>query len=171
MSEHDDLFNSLYSEHSDSVWGFCRARCGNDADAEDCFQATWLAVHRSLGRYRQDGKARAWLLTIAHNAMVDHFRRRGAEQLGDRPLTAQEPNPVDQLSGDEAAQVMAQAIAGLSDKLREIWHLRQVEGASYREAAAITGEREQTLMARMHLAVKTLKEAWAGYQNGSEQIA
>lgn len=86
-------FQSLLDEHAAAVMGVLRGAVGR-ADAEDCFQETFLAALRAYPRLRDAGNLRGWLLTIAQRKAVDHHRANGR-----RPL------PVGDATEVEAGQV------------------------------------------------------------------
>src|SRR5437762_6742034 len=79
-------FAELYDEHLDRVFRHVLYRVGNRADAEDLTQQVFLRAWQALGRYRITGSPFiAWLLTIAHNLVVDHYKaRRELTPLDDR---------------------------------------------------------------------------------------
>src|SRR5260221_12584514 len=75
------------------------------ADAEDCFQETFLAALRAYPKLGDNGNLRGWLLTIAHRKAIDHHRANGR-----RPLPVADP---DELAG-------APADPGLDDGMRAL---------------------------------------------------
>jgi hypothetical protein len=69
-------FAALYDLHLDRVYRHVYYRVGNRADAEDLTQQVFLQAWRAIGRYRRTAAPFiAWLLTIAHNAIVSHYRK------------------------------------------------------------------------------------------------
>jgi RNA polymerase sigma factor (sigma-70 family) len=78
-------FQTLLDEHAADVMAVLRGAVGR-ADAEDCFQETFLAALRAYPRLEDDRNLRGWLLTIAHRKAIDHHRADGR-----RPLPLAEP--------------------------------------------------------------------------------
>jgi RNA polymerase sigma factor (sigma-70 family) len=79
-------FQTLLDEHASEVMAVLRGAVGR-ADAEDCFQETFLAALRAYPKLRDAGNLRGWLLTIAQRKAIDHHRAGGR-----RPLPVGEPD-------------------------------------------------------------------------------
>jgi DNA-directed RNA polymerase specialized sigma24 family protein len=69
-------FQRFLDSHRDAVWRFLASSLAR-ADAEDCFQETFIAALRAYPRLRADSNLRAWVLTIAHRKALDVHRARG----------------------------------------------------------------------------------------------
>src|SRR4029453_182314 len=72
----------LYDTYRDRVARFATGRLGDAAQAEDVTSETFEAVLRNLGSYRAGTDFEAWLFTIAHRRVADHFRRRSRRGRG-----------------------------------------------------------------------------------------
>jgi RNA polymerase sigma-70 factor (ECF subfamily) len=122
------------------VYGFFGYRVSSRADAEDLTQLTFERAMRAWDRFDPNrGSARTWLMSIAHNLLIDHYRRdRTAQQepVEDHPahreLRAEEPDIG--LSPDLAA-----ALEGLGDRDRELVALRFGADLTGPEIADLTG--------------------------------
>jgi RNA polymerase sigma-70 factor (ECF subfamily) len=115
------------------VWALCR-NLGDVDTAEDLVQETYARAMNSLERYRAEGPARNWLLTIARRTCADATRqrirarqRRSNESIDDQAYEAPDTTVVDEL------------LAALDDDRREAFVLTQLAGCSYAEAAEIIG--------------------------------
>src|SRR5438046_10295795 len=85
-------FERFYESHSGVVLAFLRRRAGRDR-ADDLFQETFLRALRAYGRLEHGEYLRAWVLTIAANALIDAARRdRPAAELVVEPA-GEEPRP------------------------------------------------------------------------------
>src|SRR5262249_58954500 len=73
-------FQRFLDSHRDAVWRFLVASVG-PAEAEDCFQETFIAALRAYPRLRPDSNLRAWVLTIAHRKALDAHRARARRAL------------------------------------------------------------------------------------------
>ncbi len=90
MSSDSQDFVAVYDEHVWDVYGFLGYRLSSREEVEDLVQATFERALRAWGRFDPErASARTWLLAIAQNLLIDHYRRgsRGAEE----PLPEGEP--------------------------------------------------------------------------------
>jgi RNA polymerase sigma factor (sigma-70 family) len=90
-------FERFYEAHKGEVLAFLRHRAGRDR-ADDLFQETFLRALRAYNRLEHGEHLRAWVLTIATNAVVDAGRReRPTAELSDEPAIEDERPPVEEL--------------------------------------------------------------------------
>ncbi len=137
-----------------------RSLTGNGADAEDLVQETLLSAFRAIERF--DGAhPRAWLLTIMRNAESKRHRRRRPRLLRDgEPLerwSATHPgtladSPEHVVVGREFDAVVADSLAALPERHRQVVELVDIDGLSYAEAAEVIGVPVGTVMSRLHRA-------------------
>ena len=77
-------FETLYARHRGPLYRFVLRSIRNRALADELYQEVWSRVVAARARYRPQAKFSTWLLQIAHNLMIDHFRRQrpqaGAEE-------------------------------------------------------------------------------------------
>lgn len=152
-------FAELYRRHLDSVYRYLLARVGNVQDAEDLTSQTFLAALEQLAAYRGSGAFRAWLLRIARNKAVDHYRRHpvmATEEALDNVWDAAE-------APDEAAHQALQ-IAAISAKLRtlspdraEAISLRLFANLEVDEIAASLGKPESAVRMLIHRGIRDLQ--------------
>jgi RNA polymerase sigma factor (sigma-70 family) len=100
-------FQTLLDEHAAEVMGVLRGAVGG-ADAEDCFQETFLAALRGYPKLKDAGNLRGWLLTIAHRKAIDHHRANGRRPL---PVATFEEAGNDLAARDGGGPVDADALA------------------------------------------------------------
>jgi RNA polymerase sigma factor (sigma-70 family) len=141
-------FQVLLDSYADDVWRLLRAMVGSQA-AEDCFQETFLAALRAYPRLRPDSAPRAWLLTIAHNKAIDHFRRAARDRA---PATEAVEIPVPAPDG-----AIWSAVAGLPPRQRAAVALRFIGDLSHREIAAAIGCSEEASRQSLHDGLATLR--------------
>jgi RNA polymerase sigma-70 factor (ECF subfamily) len=130
----------LYEEHVWGVYGFFGYRVGSRADAEDLTQLTFERAVRAWGRFDSDrASARTWLMSIANNLLIDHYRRdRSAEQepieehLSRRELISEDPDL-------GIAPDLAYALEQLGQRERELIALRFGGELNGPEIAELTG--------------------------------
>jgi RNA polymerase sigma-70 factor (ECF subfamily) len=156
-SEQQDL---LLAQHR-SVFLFCLGFTGNQCDARDLTQETFLRALTHLHRMPVD-RIRPWLLTLARNICIDQIRRRKIRQFFQPRLAHehQETHSPDLLLSqkEEIGQLRA-AIRSLPRPLREVLVLREYGELSYQEIASVLGQKEGTIMSRLNRARKALVKA------------
>jgi RNA polymerase sigma-70 factor (ECF subfamily) len=132
---------------------------GQPADAEDLVQDTLIRAFRAVDRF--DGAhPRAWLLTILRHTHLNRVRGRKPVLLRDGEsveLTLErvgkpEPSAEEVVVSDLFESVVAEALAALPDKHREVVTLVDINGLSYQEAADVLGVPRGTVMSRLHRA-------------------
>ena len=145
----------------DDVWGLCR-HLGDADNAEDLTQEVYLRALRSLPRFRRDGSAKSWLLTIARNTCADAVRSRSRwrrkRDYGEAPEVA---------VTDDDRTVNDALLASLDDERREAFVLTQLVGCSYAEAAEIIGCPVGTVRSRVSRARSDLLAVLAADDTGS----
>ena len=115
-------FAELYDEHVWDVYGYLAYRVADRAEAEDLTQLTFERALRAWRRYDpRRASPRTWLLAIARNLVIDHFRRRRPEPVGDRLDPGTTPGPEADLG---ISPELATALASLGALEREVLALR-----------------------------------------------
>jgi RNA polymerase sigma-70 factor (ECF subfamily) len=149
---------------------------GNEADANDLAQETFVRVFKSCRSYRPGEKFSTWLFTIAANLARNHFRWRSrhpnlsldaenpeTEQTLGNTLPASAPGPAEAALAGERAAAVRQAVRSLPEDLREAVVLCEWEERSVAEAAAIAGATPKAVESRLYRARQVLRErlkAW-----------
>ncbi len=160
-------FEAVVVPHLDAAFNYARWLTRNDADAEDVVQDAAVRAFRFFSSLRSDNP-RAWLLTIVRNTwnarMAQQMTRprateydemadaRPDERLGPEALLAQR----------ETVDRVRQAVEELPADFREVVVLRELEGLSYKEIAAIVGVPIGTVMSRLSRGRKLLRDQLAG---------
>lgn len=121
------------------------------------------------GRYQPQAKFSTWLYTIAHNRLVDHWRKRGLQLVSldqeDGPAlepaagTAYEPQRI--VEAKQGLERFARALAALPPAQREAFLMHQEAEMSVAEIARATGADEEAAKSRLRYALSKLKEAMA----------
>ena len=168
---HDAALNDLMERHATPVFHFLCRMVGNEDDANDLAQETFVRVFRARMSFRIDEKFSTWLFTIAANLARNHFRWRArhpnisleteigeAEQtLGDT-LPANDPAPNEQALAAESAAAVRIAVSKLPEDLREAIVLCEWEERSVAEAAAILETTPKAVESRLYRARQILRE-------------
>jgi len=155
-------FSSLYREFNPKLLRYFGSRA--PAEADDLAAETWIGVARQLRTFRGDETGfRAWLFTIAHRQLIQHWRkrsRRGQPEQTEGTALQEIPAPenpeavvVEGLTAQEAARRIA---AALSNEQAEVVLLRVLGGLDVDEVAKILGKRPGSIRALQHRALKKL---------------
>lgn len=167
-----DAFGEIYRRHHPFILRYIHTRVGSPQIAEDLAADTFL---RALARIEtftwQDRDPRAWLVTIAHNLVADHFKRhdtrlvvRGATtetvyEAAKQHRTSPHGNPEADTASYLAARALLEALQLLTSDQRQCVILRAVRGLSVAETAHEMNRNEgavKTLMCRAHRALTKL---------------
>ena len=138
-------WGELVARHTRKVFGLAYRFVGRVDEAEDLTQETFVKVYQNLERYRDsDGSFPTWLMTVARNQAIDHYRRRKEERLrrADEPdgmesLSSPEEGPLRSLERQERVELVRGGLRALPVDLREPLILCDLQGLPYEEAAAI----------------------------------
>ena len=149
----DTEFVLLVVPHLDAVYDMALRLTGVPSDANDLAQETYLKALAAFGRFQPRSSIRSWLFTILRNE-VRNRRRDGArhpsEPLDEEsPLLTQVPDEAPDWSR-LTPDMLDALIARLPIHLREAVMLRDLQGLSYREVAAVLSCPVGTVMSRLH---------------------
>ena len=149
-------FERLVERHRDVVVRVASRIVGDD-EAEDVSQDAFLRAFHRLEKFRGDAPFRSWLLRITHNAALDQLARRRPEPLDPTEMDSSEPErperaPAERLEVRERIERLELKLHGLAPAHRTVLVLRDVEGFSYEEIAAITESPLGSVKGRLHRA-------------------
>ncbi len=148
-------FQRFIDTHRDSVWRFLVSSVG-PADAEDCFQETFIAALRAYPTLRSDSNLRAWVLTIAHNKALDSHRGRAR-----RALPIADPAAVDRRAEPSPGardETLWIAVGELPERQRSAVVLRFIADLPHREIAAAIGCSEAAARRSLHEGLAKLRK-------------
>lgn len=157
-----DAFQRLYELHVEAVFAFLRARAPREL-AEDLAAETFCRAYQHIGRYEWRGSPyRAWLLRIARNLLIAHWRSKssGVNLLADLEPVADAHVDADPTERMAAAEVVAR-LAELPDRHREVIELRFLEERSVAETAVLLEISEEAVRALTMRAMRTLRKLCA----------
>ncbi len=161
-----EAFGLIVRRYEASLLRFAARMLGSNSDAEDAVAESLVRAYRHLASCREPARLRTWLYRIVANRCKSHLARR---PLADVSLDEAPPvaDPADNASALERAEqlgLVQRALLQLSPEKRAAFVLKHVEGLSYEEMAAITGERVPTLKMRVHRAREALLRALEEYE-------
>lgn len=172
-------YRLMVERNSANVYHVALKLLGDEQEAEDVLQETFLSAFEAIDRFEGRAKLSTWLYRIAYNASLMRLRKREQmtmfsldRPLGDEERTGVAPSqhlidwstmPDDQLLNAEAREEMDRAIAELPESLRSTFVLRDIQGLSGAETAEILGITVQAVKNRLHRARLQLRDRLAGY--------
>ncbi len=147
-------FEEVVLPHLDAAFNYARWLTKNDADAEDVVQDAYVRAMRFFSSLRSED-ARAWLFAIVRNTWYGRFPRRGEsavttgvdEEVDNRADASLDPEA--QMIQRQTVEQVRRALEALPTDFREVLVLRELEGLSYKEIAAIVGTPLGTVMSRL----------------------
>jgi RNA polymerase sigma-70 factor (ECF subfamily) len=158
-------YDALDRAHRDRVTRLCRVLLADDDDAADAVQDVFTKLHRSLATETRPMDWSAWLTRVAVNACRDRRRtgwwrwwhERGVEIDERRLRTVRTPE--DEVVGRETQRRIWTAYRALPPRQREVFALRQIDGRSTADVAAMLGLGEGTVKRHLFRAVHALRAA------------
>lgn len=159
LAGEEQAFAALIERYGQPILSLCVASTLDVAEAEDLSQEIFVSAWRNLGRFRGESSFATWLFALARNACVDRARRAHRRPLVGIPehaaeLAALEPSA----AGIDTAELFA-AARTLSLPLRQALLLRDLQGLSYEEIAALEDVPIGTVRSRIAAARAALAEA------------
>ena len=167
QQSHQPAFAALYELYYDQIFRYVSFKCGSPTEAEDITGEVFLKMLESIDRFRWKGHPfTSWLYRIAHNLVVDYFRKKGSRPTA--PLDAA-ANKIGVSSSDLEYQAsisltmseVTVAMDVLTDLQREVIALRFASGLSIAETAETIGKRQNAVKALQHAGLKKLRQALA----------
>ncbi len=161
-------FEALYARSRGMLYRFILRSVGDRASADELFQETWSRLVAARERYRVEAKFTTWLLQIAHNLIVDTFRRTRPQADPDeteavfRTLDAPESErPEQYLSEFEQRRRLQLVLDELPPAQREAFLLRVEGGLGLEAIARLTGAGQETVKSRLRYALAKIREKFA----------
>lgn len=152
----------LFDHYHPRLYRYALARVGSSQDAEDIASETFARVLRDLDRFRWRGAGfDAWLFRIAHNLVMDHFRRGGRETVDEGLMETEEMDlrtPETALLESELTQEVQAMLSHLSQDQKDVIALRFAAGLDTNETAAALGKKANAVRQLQFRALETLRQ-------------
>lgn len=162
-------FDELLTRHKRNIYNYIYFIVKNRELTEDIFQETFIKAIITIkqGRYVENGKYRAWIMRIAHNLIIDHFRQEKSENtvsnddmivdlLNDASLC--DSTIEDKLVYSQILNDVKKLITYLPESQREVLEMRYYKGFSFKEIADLLGISINTALGRMRYAVLNIRK-------------
>lgn len=172
-------FETLYGRHKGGIYRYFVRSLREPGLADELFQDVWAGVIKSRATYMVDAKFSTWLYRLAHNRLIDHYRRAQVVQFvpletedeeggSDTHLNAEwtassDPGPEVQVASRQAAAQMRKLVEGLPPAQREAFLLQAEGGLSLDAIAEATGTGRETVKSRLRYAFDKLRAGMKDY--------
>lgn len=170
-----EAFERLVAHYQDRVYNYVLRMVHDPVEAQDVAQETFLRAYQGLPRFRGASSFQTWLYRIASNLAIDAARTRKRRGVGlvsiDEPLEQEDDmemgrdladesghGPLDEAMRQELQREVWRAVGELSDRLRPVVVLSDLQGLSYQEVADILGCPVGTVKSRLFNARNQLRE-------------
>jgi len=168
MSGDESALATLIQRHQSKIFGFIYSKV-NDRDlSDDIFQDTFIKVIKTLKSqsYNEEGKFLPWVMRIAHNLVVDHFRKAKKMPLQRETdeysvfnfMTDNGLNIEVQMISDQVASDLTKLLDELPEDQKEVLVMRMYQDLSFKEIAELTGVSINTALGRMRYALLNLRK-------------
>lgn len=172
ISGQEAAFEVLLNRHQEAIFKFIYHKLKDSELANDIFQETFVKVIQKLkvGAYQEEGKFLPWVLRIAHNLVIDHFRRQRKHRLISEKnsisedynvfhrIASEDANFVQQASLDELKAQLHEMLLHLPDAQKEMIYMRLFQDRAFKEIAESEGISINTALGRMRYAVLNLRK-------------
>ena len=154
-----ESFARLYEANVDKVYRYLMARMGQSADAEDITAEVFIKAMEKLSSYKpKDVPFVAWLIRIAHNLAVNHFKKNARRK--EIPLLdehADSDNPAETAMRSDTKRQVSRSLEELTELQRRVVHLRFGSGLSIQETAKTIKRSEGAVKNLQHKALRALR--------------
>jgi RNA polymerase sigma-70 factor (ECF subfamily) len=164
-----DAYDSIHERYVARVSALCRRMLGNQHDAQEATQETFVRVYQALGRFNGRYQLGAWIVRIATNVCLDHLRSRrrnpsdsvSEEILELEPCPTAEGDPEGLSIRRSEGRRVRKVLASMPPMHRAALVLRDFEGLSYSEIAVALDISDVQVKALIHRARQRFKRQWS----------
>lgn len=164
----ESALSILINKHQSKIYGFIYSKILDRDISDDVFQDTFVKVIKKLksNSYNEQGKFLPWVMRIAHNLIIDHFRKnkkmpflRETEEfsifsiMSDQSLTVE-----NQIISDQVDMDLKKIIQELPEDQKEVLLMRMYQDLSFKEISELTGVSINTALGRMRYAILNLRK-------------
>ncbi len=162
-----EAFEVLYRKHKGPLYRYVLRQC-DESYVDEIFQDIWMKIVNARERYKVNAKFTTWLYNIAHNRIIDHYRRQNIRPVsnneGEIESTPSHANkqPEQQAQSNEQVEQLLIAIRNLPNDQRDTFLLHEEAGLSIDEIAQTTGVNFETAKSRLRYAIGKLRDDMKG---------
>lgn len=172
INGNEKAFEVILLRHKDKIFRFIRLKVKDYDLAEDIFQETFVKVINTLklGNYNEEGKFLPWAMRIAHNLVIDHFRRVSKVRMISESSSVKEDfnifsilpdgekNIEQQITYNELESQMVNLIEHLPNTQKDILKMRIFQDLSFKDIAEMEDISINTALGRMRYALINLRK-------------
>ena len=172
INGNEKAFETLLLRHKDRVYRYIYAKLKDSQLSNDVFQDTFVKVVNTikLGNYNEEGKFLPWCMRIAHNLVIDHFRRQSKMRMISETspfdssysifhkIDSGEDNYLESKTKEELENQMVSLIDYLPEVQKEIIRLRIFQDLSFKEIAELKDISINTALGRMRYALINMRK-------------
>ncbi|MEY4012728.1 MAG: hypothetical protein RIT22_1852 [Bacteroidota bacterium] len=168
IAGNEAALETLIKRHQSKIFGFIYSKVGDRDLSDDIFQDTFIKVIRTLksNAYNEEGKFLPWVMRIAHNLIVDHFRHnkkmplyRETEEFSIFSIMTDDSLTIEnKLISDQVIKDLRQLVEELPLDQKEVLVMRLYQDMSFKEISEATGVSINTALGRMRYAVLNLRK-------------
>jgi len=159
---------TLIERHKQKVYSFIYSKVYDRDVTEDVFQDTFIKVIKTLklGKYNEEGKFLPWVMRIAHNLVIDHFRKNNRMPKFDNStefnifsvISDSALNAEKRIIKDQVEDNIRRLIEELPEDQKQVLIMRMYKDMSFKEISEITGVSINTALGRMRYALINLRK-------------
>jgi len=164
FAENDSAaFELLYARYKDALYRYFLRHLSNENTCQELLQDLWMKIIKSKESYQVKAQFKTWLYTLAHNRLVDWYRRNNLEIKAFEENTDEEVdgidhwNPMNELQTKRLCKELKQAITALPFNQREVFLLHQEACLSLPQIAEMLDEGTEKIKSRYRYAIKKLR--------------
>ena len=164
----ENALTILINRHQSKIYGFIYSKLSDRDISDDIFQDTFIKVIKTLksNSYNEEGKFLPWVMRIAHNLIIDHYRRnkkmpmyRETEDFSIFSIMSDNmPNIESQLITTQVENDLRKLIEELPAEQKEVLMMRMYQDLSFKEISEVTGVSINTALGRMRYAIMNLRK-------------
>ncbi len=164
----ENALATLIKRHQSKIYGFIYSKISDRDVSDDIFQDTFIKVIKTLksNAYNEEGKFLPWVMRIAHNLIVDHFRRnkkmpmfRETEEFSIFSIMSDNvPNIESQIITSQVESDLRKLIDELPADQKEVLVMRMYQDLSFKEISELTGVSINTALGRMRYALMNIRK-------------
>jgi len=153
-------FDQLYARHRAPLYRYFIRQVNNPATANDLYQGAWEKIIKARHSFKPKAPFKVWMYRIAHNHLVDHFRRMKPEEpVEPDTLSDRHSDPSKDAIKNEQNELLRAGIGALPVDQRNTLLLKLESGLKMEEIAKVTGVGRETVKSRLRYAVNYLKRS------------
>ena len=153
-------FDQLYARHRAPLYRYFIRQVNDPATANDLYQGAWEKIIKARNKYRPASPFKVWMYRIAHNHLIDHYRRvRPTDPVEPDTLSDRQSDVTEAVIESEQKDMLRAGISALPMEQRNTLLLQLESGLKMTEIAKVTGVGRETVKSRLRYAVNTLKRS------------